>query len=410
MSPQVHVFSEIAPLKLALVKRPGAEIDSLTPDYLEQLLFDDIPFLPRAQDEHDFYVRLLRDNGVEVLYLDELMAEALESGPEVRERFVDAMLEESGTTVGGYETLVREYLLSLDNHALVEAIMTGIRKKDIESHETKGLQDLMDRRYPYYLDPLVNLYFTRDPATVIGGGVSINRMFSDARQREPLFFKFLLDYHPRFASENIPVWRDRNEPYYNEGGDVAILSDEVIAIGVSQRTTASAIESLAKNLFNKQDSFRRVLAFEIPESRAFMHLDTVFTMVDVNQFAIHPAILDHAGEMNLYLIEPDEKAPRGLRFTATSDLHGTLKRELREDSIDFIPTGGGDAAAAAREQWSDAANLLALSPGVVISLDRNVESNEELRRHGIRVLEMPGSEISRGRGGPRCMMMPLYRD
>ncbi|MCL2332591.1 MAG: arginine deiminase [Actinomycetia bacterium] len=409
MSPQISIFSEIAPLKLALVKRPGAEIDSLTPDYLEQLLFDDIPFLPGAQEEHDFYVKLLRDNGVEVLSLDDLMCEALGVDPEVRESFVDEMLSESGTTVGGYENLVRDYLLSLDDRALVETVMTGIRKKDIESHETKGLQDLMDRRYPYYLDPLVNLYFTRDPATVIGGGVSLNRMFSEARQREPLFFKYILAHHPRFAADEIPIWRDRNEPYYNEGGDVAILSDEVIAIGVSQRTTASAIESLAKSLFYKQDNFRRILAFEIPESRAFMHLDTVFTMVDVNQFAIHPAILDHAGEMNLYLVEKDEKAPRGLRFTATSDLRGTLKRELREDSVDFIPTGGGDVAAAAREQWSDAVNLLALSPGVVISLDRNVESNEELRRHGVRVLEMPGSEISRGRGGPRCMLMPLVR-
>ncbi|MCL2881473.1 MAG: arginine deiminase [Coriobacteriia bacterium] len=409
MSPQIHLFSEIDPLRLALVKRPGAEIDSLTPDYLEQLLFDDIPFLPRAQEEHDFYVKLLQDNGVEILYLDDLVAEALGTSPEVRESFVSDVLDESGTTVGGYENLVREYLLSLDDHALVETVMTGIRKKDLESHEAKGLQDMMDRRYPYYLDPLPNLYFTRDPATAIGNGVTINRMFSEVRQREPLFFKYVIEHHPRFVAENIPIWRDRNESYYNEGGDVAILSDEVLAIGVSQRTTASAIESLAKSLFYKQEGFRRIIAFEIPESRAFMHLDTVFVMIDVNQFAIHPAILDHAGEMNLYLVEKDEKAPRGLRFTATSDLHGTLKRELREESVDFIPTGGGDLAAAAREQWSDAANLLALSPGVVISLDRNVESNEELRRHGIRVLEMPGSEITRGRGGPRCMLMPLNR-
>ncbi|MCL2332317.1 MAG: arginine deiminase [Actinomycetia bacterium] len=410
MSSQIHLFSEISPLKLALLKRPGAEIDSLTPDYLEQLLFDDIPFLPGAQAEHDFFVQLLRDNGVEVLYLDDLMTEAIGTDPEVRESFVAEVLAESGATVGGYEKLVHDYLLSLDDRALVEAIMTGIRKKDIESHETKGLQDLMDRRYPYYLDPLPNLYFTRDPAAAIGGGVTLNRMFSEARQREPLFFATILKHHPRFAGEDIPIWRDRDVPYYNEGGDIALLSDDVIAVGVSQRTTASAIEDLARRLFARQERFCRILAFEIPESRAFMHLDTVFSMVDVNQFAIHPAILDHAGEMNLYLVEADEKAPRGLRFTATTDLHGTLKRELREDTVDFIPTGGGDLAAAAREQWSDAANLLALSPGVVVSLDRNVESNEELRRHGVRVLEIPGSEISRGRGGPRCMTMPLVRD
>jgi len=409
MSPQINLFSEINPLKLAIVKRPGAEIDSLTPDYLEQLLFDDIPFLPKAQSEHDYYVKLLRDNGVEVLYLDDLAAEAIATSPEARERFVSDILAESGTTVGGYEDLVRSYLLGLDDQALIEAVMTGIRKKDIETQGAKGLQDLMDRRYPFYLDPMPNLFFTRDPATVIGNGVTLNHMFSDARQREPLFFKYILENHPRFAQEDIPVWLNRDEHYWSEGGDVAVLSDEVIAIGVSQRTAAPAVENLARNLFYKQESLRRIVAFEIPESRAFMHLDTVFTMVNTNQFAIHHAILDHAGELNLYLVEKDEKAPRGLRFTATTDLRGTLKRELREDSLDLIPTGGGDAAAAAREQWSDAANVLTLSPGVVVSLDRNVESNEELRRHGIRVLEMPGSEISRGRGAPRCMLMPLCR-
>ena len=409
MSPQVNLFSEIAPLKLAIVKRPGAEIESLTPDYLEQLLFDDIPFLSKAQVEHDFYVKLLRDNGVEVLYLDDLATEAIATSTAVRERFVEDVLEESGTTVGGYEDLVRSYLLSLDDHALIEAVMTGINKKDIESHEAKGLQDLMDRRYPFYLDPMPNLYFTRDPAMAIGNGIALNHMFSENRQRESLFYKYILEYHPRFAEENIPIWLDRDADYWFGGGDVVILSDEVIAIGVSQRTTAPAIENLARSLFYKQDSFRRIVAFEIPESRAFMSLDTVFAIVNNDQFMIHPAILDHAGEMNLFLIEKDEKAPRGLRFTATNDLHGTLKRELRVDSVDFIPTGGGDVAAAAREQWASAANVLTLSPGVVVSLDRNVESNEELRRHGIRVLEMPGSEISRGRGGPHCILMPLQR-
>jgi len=309
MNNPISVFSEIGKLEAVLVKRPGRELENLTPDHMERLLFDDIPALPVAQDEHDAFAKVLSDNGAEVLYLEKISAEALDAHPEARERFVADILRESGHTVGGYEELVSEYLLSLPSEQLIDEVMCGIRKCSIDSSGTKGLQDLMDRRYPFYLDPMPNLYFTRDPAASIGHGMTINRMYATARRRESLFMKYVLNYHPRFASHDVPVWLDRDQNYWIEGGDELVLSSDTIAIGVSQRTSAPAIENLARNLFARQDAITRVLAFEIPETRAFMHLDTVFTMVNYNQFTIHPAIQNDDGGLNIYALEADLDAP-----------------------------------------------------------------------------------------------------
>ena len=410
MDQPIHVYSEIGKLKTVLLKRPGREIEKLMPDYLERLLFDDIPFLPEAQKEHDGFAQILRDQGVEVLYLENLTAEALDAEEGLRERFVDDILRESGTTVGGYENLIRAYLLSLDTHAMVDTIMTGLRKQEVEGSGDKGLQDYMERRYPFYLDPMPNLYFTRDPNASIANGMTINRMTMVARRRESLFMRYVLKHHPRFAPFEVPIWLDRDQHYNIEGGDELVLSRETIAIGVSQRTSAPAIENLARNLFNQQDTIKRILALEIPESRAFMHLDTVFTMVNYNQFTVHPAILTGDGQMNIFIIEKDDSSPRGLSFTLTTDLAGTLKKYLHQDELDLIPCGGGDPVVAAREQWNDGSNTLAVAPGVVVTYDRNVVSNQVMREHGIKVIELAGSEISRGRGGPRCMSQPLVRE
>jgi len=410
MDQPIHVYSEIGKLKTVLLKRPGREIEKLMPDYLERLLFDDIPFLPVAQKEHDGFAQILRDQGVEVLYLENLSAEALDAGDGLREQFVEDILRESSLTVGGYEDFVREYLLALDSHALVDTIMTGLRKQDVGGSGVQGLQDLMERRYPFYLDPMPNLYFTRDPAASIGSGMTINRMMMAARRRESLFMRYVLKHHPRFAVHEVPIWLDRDQNYSIEGGDELVLSRETIAVGVSQRTSAPAIENLARNLFSQQDIIKRVLALEIPETRAFMHLDTVFTMVNYNQFTVHPAILTEDGHMNVFTIEADESSPRGLSFTHTTDLAATLKKNLHADGRDVIPCGGADPVVAAREQWNDGSNTLAVAPGVVVTYDRNVVSNQVLREHGMTVLELKGSEISRGRGGPRCMSQPLVRE
>jgi arginine deiminase len=409
MGHPVNVFSEIGKLDAVLLKRPGREIENLVPDYLERLLFDDIPALSVAQREHDAFAEVLRGQGAEVLYLEKLTEEALDTNPILRGQFVDEMLQESGHTVGGYEVFIREYLLSLSTADLVDTVMSGLRKNEIEAPGTKGLQDLMDRRYPFYLDPMPNLYFTRDPAASMGNGFTLNRMANEARRRESLFMTYILRYHPRFAGEEVPVWLDRNQHYHMEGGDELILSNDTLAIGVSQRTSAPAIENLARNLFARNSGFTKVLAFEIPETRAFMHLDTVFTMVNYNQFTIHPAIQNEAGGLNIFSIEADATSPRGLKFTHSADLVGTLKTALHQDDLDLIPCGGGDPLVAAREQWNDGSNTLAVAPGVVVTYDRNYASNEVMREHGLEVHEIIGSELARGRGGPRCMSQPVLR-
>jgi len=409
MKRPIHVYSEIGQLEQVLLKRPGKEVENLVPDHMERLLFDDIPALPIAQKEHDAFAQVLRDHGTQVLYLEQLSAQALDTDSQVRELFVDDLLEESGYTVGGYEDFIREYLLSLSSADLIDTVMCGLRKSELEAPGAKGLQDLMDRRYPFYLDPMPNLYFTRDPFSSIGHGMTVNHMATKARRRESLFMSYILNYHPNFAGFDVPVWLDRNQHHALEGGDVLVLNTDTAAIGVSQRTAAPAIENLARNLFAGQSEITRVLAFEIPETRAFMHLDTVFTMVNHNQFSIHPAIQNDMGGLNIYTLTADSTSPRGLKFTHSDDLGGTLKTVLKVDELDLIPCGGGDPLVAAREQWSDGSNTLAIAPGVVVTYERNYVSNELMRQHGLTVIEITGSELVRGRGGPRCMSQPIRR-
>jgi arginine deiminase len=409
MKHPISVYSEIGKLESVLLKRPGRELENLTPEHMERLLFDDIPALPVAQQEHDEFAQVLRDHGAEVLYLEQLSAKALDAHPQAREEFVADVLAESAWTVGGYEDFIREYLLSLPSAELIDEVMCGVRKCELDAPGVKGLQDFMDRRYPFYLDPMPNLYFTRDPAASIGRGMTLNRMFAQARRRESLFMKYVLKYHPKFAPHDVPVWLDRDQQSWIEGGDELVLSTDTVAIGVSQRTSAPAIENLARNLFTRQKHIKRVLALEIPETRAFMHLDTVFTMVNYNQFTIHPAIQNDDGGLNIYTLEADPNSPRGLSFKHNDDLVGTLKSVLSVDELDLIPCGGGDPLVAAREQWNDGSNTLAIAPGVVVTYSRNYVSNELMRRHGLEVIEITGSELSRGRGGPRCMSQPFRR-
>lgn len=286
--------------------------------------------------------------------------------------------------------------------------MAGIRKKEIPKNRKMHLYEMLEDIYPFYLDPMPNLYFTRDPAATIGSGLTINRMSKPARRRESLFMEYIIKYHPRFSSHEIPVWIDRDYRFSIEGGDELVLGNEIVAIGISERTTAQAIERLAISLFQKNSGFKKVLAIEIPKKRAFMHLDTVFTMVDVDKFTIHPAILGPAGEMNIYILEPGEDQ-ESVKITTTHNLIDTLKAVLGKSEVVLIPCGGGDPIASEREQWNDGSNTLAIAPGVVVTYDRNYVSNELLRQHGLEVIEVQSSELARGRGGPRCMSMPLVR-
>ncbi|MCU7258553.1 arginine deiminase family protein, partial [Pseudomonas aeruginosa] len=239
--------------------------------------------------EHDHFAQVLRDEGVEVVYLEHLAAEAI-ADASVREQFIDDILKESQKTVLGHEKEIKELFATLNDQELVEKIMAGVRKEEIQL-ETNHLVEYMDDRYPFYLDPMPNLYFTRDPQASVGRGMTINRMYWRARRRESIFMTYILKYHPRFKNDDVPVWLDRNSPFNIEGGDELILSKDVLAVGISERTSAQAIERLARQiLFDDQSTFTKVLAIEIPNSRTFMHLDTVFTMIDYDKFTMHAAI------------------------------------------------------------------------------------------------------------------------
>lgn len=404
----IHVNSEIGKLKTVLLKRPGREVENLTPEIMERLLFDDIPYLKVIQKEHDEFAKALEDNGVEVLYLEKLAAEAIDAG-NAKETFVEKVLSESNIESPSVYEGLKNYLLDMETQDMVIAIMEGVRKKDVHTKK-EHLSDVSnDDDYPFYMDPMPNLYFTRDPAASMGNGLTINRMMFEARQRESLFMEAIMEYHPRFANSDVQIWRDRNHTSFMEGGDELVLNEKTLAIGISQRTSAQAIEELALELFSKGSTFEKILAIKIPNVRAMMHLDTVFTMVDYDKFTIHPGILRIGGSIDVYVIEEGDE-PGKVKITHETDLEKSLKDVLGVEELTLIPCGGGDAIAAPREQWNDGANTLAIAPGVVVTYDRNYMSNELLREHGIKVIEISSSELSRGRGGPRCMSMPLVRE
>ncbi len=401
----LNITSEIGKLRTVLVKRPGSELENITPEYLHSLLFDDIPYLKMMQKEHDYFVKTMQDAQIEVLYLENLAAEALrESGD--KEIFLTKMIQES-SQLDASALYVRDYLMSFDEKDMIKKLMSGVKKSEIPARKKKHLNEMMENQYPFFLDPLPNLYFTRDPAAVIGNGVTINKMFQPARRKESMFMELILQHHPRFSKQEIPIWTDREAQFPMEGGDELILNKETILIGVSERTDARAVEQLAEKLFSRETQIKRVLAVEIPETRSFMHLDTVFTMVNYDQFTIHPAIQNQQGELNVYILEQGDN---GLEITPRKDFQRVMAEVLEVPEVDFIPCGGEDVIVSAREQWNDGANTLAIAPGEVITYDRNQVSNELLRSAGIKVHEVISSELSRGRGGPRCMSMPLVRE
>lgn len=402
MKPFVNVTSEIGKLKKVMLHRPGQEVENLVPEYLEKLLFDDIPYLKVAQEEHDKFAEVLRENGAEVYYLEELVSEVLEDN-NIKLEFLGEFLTESGITSPSLKETLMEYLLEMPTKQMVDKIIAGIRKDEVKIKEPTSLVELIDD-YPFYIDPMPNLYFTRDPGAVIGNGITLNKMRREARRRETLFLKYIIKYHKLF--QGIPLWYDRSMPYAIEGGDELVLSDKVVAIGCSERTSAEAIEIVARNLFNSNTSFEKVLVFEIPKRRAFMHLDTVFTMVDYDKFTIHAGI---QGPLSVY--EITRGANNTLKFKHhTSPLDKILAEALNLSSVELIPCGGGDFIIGGREQWNDGSNTLAIAPGVVVTYERNYVTNEILVKRGIKVITIPSSELSRGRGGPRCMSMPLERE
>ncbi len=401
---KIDVFSEIGKLKTVLLHRPGKELENLTPDILERLLFDDIPYLKVAQEEHDAFAKVLRDNGAEVLYIKDMVVEALHHHPEVKQNFIRHFVEESMIRSKSVKEDVFQYLDNLPVEQMVEKTIEGIRKHDITLKKGNSIMDMLEDEYPFYTDPMPNILFQRDPFASIGNGIAINKMFTDARQRETILSNYMFNYHPRFEKEEIPKYIDRNYRYHSEGGDMLVLNKETLAIGISKRTDPRAIEHLARKLFEANTSFKTILAFNIPKTRAFMHLDTVFTQIDYDKFTIHPGIMK---ELTIFEITKDQTNVKVSKVVTT--LEDILEKHLKRP-ITLINCGGADVITSGREQWNDGANTLCIAPGVVIVYSRNHVTNQILREAGITVLEIPSSELSRGRGGPRCMSMPLSRE
>lgn len=400
----LNITSEIGKLKAVLLHKPGREIENLVPEYLERLLFDDIPYLKIAQQEHDAFANILRNNGADVYYIEKLLVDALQDDA-IKLGFINTFLDESYVNDKDLRFMLLQYLSSLDSTELVDTLIAGVRKKDVPDVIHGRLQDFSSDKYQFYLDPMPNLYFTRDIGAAIGSGLTINKMKTEARKRETLILKCVYDNHPLFKDVCAPIWYSREMPHSLEGGDELVLNNETICIGCSERTSPEAIEIVAKNIF-QGGQFKRVIVFDIPKCRAYMHLDTVFTMVDYDKFTIHPGI---EGPLSVYIITPGKDGTLKTSYQ-TNTLDHILKTELKLDYIELIRCGGGDPIVAAREQWNDGSNTLAIAPGVVITYERNYVSNELLSKHGIKVLTIASSELSRGRGGPRCMSMPLVRE
>ena len=405
METGIHNTSEIGRLKKVLLHRPGKELENLMPEYLERLLFDDIPYLKEAQREHDAFADCLRGQGVEVVYLTDLVAESL-TGPEVRQELIRQYLAEANVADARTRESLEAYFDALPDKEMVSAMMAGVSKSQLRTGQAR-LGDYVSATeddYPFAVDPLPNLYFTRDPFATIGTGVSIHRMHTVTRNRETLFGKFIFEHHPVYR--HAPRWYDRGETSSLEGGDILVLSPQVLAVGISQRTEEDSIDALAETVLTQSKTFRKLLAFNIPKSRSFMHLDTVFTMVDYDKFTVHPNILQ---QITVFVMELDENRKMKIR-QEDGRLEDILKEHLELDHVTLIPCGQGSEIDAAREQWSDGSNTLAIAPGEVVVYSRNYVTNRSLEEAGVRIHTIPSAELSRGRGGPRCMSMPLWRE
>ena len=400
----INVFSEIGKLKTVLIHEPGEELHNLTPKHLDDLLFDDIPWLPLAKKEHKRFAQTFIDNGIKVVYLVDLVVEALNSDPSVKDQFIAQFIKEANINSATLTEVVNDYLHSLsDTRELVLKTIAGIKKDELPNYKVRTLRDMIDERR-FATDPMPNLYFQRDPFASIGEGVSLNNMFSVTRSRETIYGEYIFKYHPVYKTT--PLYYNRSLFKSIEGGDIMVLNKTTLIIGASQRTTPVAIETLAKNLFfNEKTTFENIIVLSIPKARTFMHLDTVFTQVDINKFTIHKECYD-----SLKIIEISKGVNGKL---VSNEFKGELKLILEKhigQEVILIPCGGDDSVSADREQWSDGSNTIAIAPGKVIAYERNDITNNILRSYGVEVFEIPSSELSRGRGGPRCMCMPLERE
>ncbi len=403
-----HVASEVGQLRQVIVHRPGLEMDRLTPSNKDALLFDDVMWTGQAQRDHDVFADALRAEGAEVLYVQELLAETLEI-PEAREYVSAETFEERWYGVSG-NRYMREYADTLSAAELAEHLIVGITKDEL-------LERIGARESAYFarsdgdfmlLRCLPNHYFTRDTTCWVYGGVSINSMQMPARQRETVNFEAIYRWHPRFAGQDFARWSGglADGPATIEGGDVEVIGNGAVLVGLSERTTPSGFERLARALLWNSDEVRTVVGVVMLRDRAQMHLDTVMTMVNENTFLKYK----HLGMLPSVTITRGGRPGEIEVSTAPGeDMHKVIARALDVPEIRVLTTPE-DNFAAERGQWNDACNVLTVQPNVVVAYDRNTVANAYLESEGVRVITVPSAELGRGRGGPRCMSCPTLRE